>query len=129
MKKSENEKQEKDEENRKRQSFSNSETSSYLLRNAPNKSTYGKWKRKKGPAPSRPVPQRRSIKSLPLNEIHRELDLIEIQLQGIEKQAVKLEQIIREKTETATGDLGIKAFLIIITFTSFTTFFRFLQKY
>lgn len=72
----------------------------------PNKSMYGKWKRKKGPAPSRPVPQKRTIKSLPIGEIRRELDLIEVQQQGLEKQGVKLEQIIREKTENSSGDMG-----------------------
>lgn len=69
---------------------------------------YGKWKRKKGPAPSRPVPQRRTIKSLPIGEIRRELDLIEVQQQGLERQGVKLEQIIREKTEASNGDMGKK---------------------
>lgn len=91
-----NDKEAKDEENRNRQSAIS------------DKSMYGKWKRKKGPAPSRPVPQRRTIKCLPLSEIRRELDLIEIQQQGLEKQGVKLEQIIREKTETTTGDMGKK---------------------
>lgn len=67
---------------------------------------YGKWKRKKGPAPSRPIPQKRTIKSLPIGEIRRELDLIEVQQQGLEKQGVKLEQIIREKTEALTSDMG-----------------------
>lgn len=81
---------------------------------------YGKWKRKKGPAPSRPVPQRRTIKCLPLSEIRRELDLIEIQQQGLEKQGVKLEQIIRERTEATTGDMGKKKFslkhLLLLTY-------------
>lgn len=65
-----------------------------------NKSTYGKWKRRKGPAPQRPIPQKRSITStLSLSETRKELDLIELQQQGLEKQGVKLEQIIREKCE------------------------------
>lgn len=92
----ENEKLAKDEENRNRQTISLA---------APNKSMYGKWKRKKGPAPSRPVPQRRIIKTLPVNEIRRELEVIEIQQQGLERQGVKLEQIIREKTEAANGEM------------------------
>lgn len=63
------------------------------------KSTFGKWKRKKGPAPARPVPQRRQIKPLPLGQLKHELELIESQQQGLEKQGVKLEQMIREKCE------------------------------
>lgn len=66
---------------------------------APNKSTFGQWKRRKGQAPKRPIPQRRLIKVLPISEIRRELDLIEVQQQGLEKQGVKIEQIIREKCE------------------------------
>lgn len=71
-----------------------------------NKSNYGKWKRKKGPAPSRPIPQRRSIKPLPTNEIRRELDSIEIQQQGLERQGVRLEQIIRERCEGPNADMN-----------------------
>lgn len=76
---------------------SSSESSSNLL--GINKSTYGQWKRRKGQAPKRPIPQRRVIKVLPMSEIRRELDLIEVQQQGLEKQGVKIEQIIREKCE------------------------------
>ncbi|KAF2893965.1 hypothetical protein ILUMI_12210 [Ignelater luminosus] len=98
----------KDELNRNRQSqagmdSSSPENSSGLP--VPNKSTYGKWKRRKGPAPSRPIPQRRNIKPLPIVEIKRELEFIEIQQQGLEKQGVRLEQIIREKCEGPTADL------------------------
>ncbi|EFA10033.2 hypothetical protein TcasGA2_TC012205 [Tribolium castaneum] len=100
----EQEKSVKDEQNRNRQSQnltlqspSSSENSSSL--SAPNKSTYGKWKRRKGQAPSRPIPQRRTIKSIPMNEVRQELEIIEIQQQGLEKQGVRLEQIIREKCE------------------------------
>lgn len=67
-----------------------------------NKSTHGKWKRRKGQAPSRPIPQKRTIKSLPMEEIRRELDIIEIQLQGLEKQGVQIEKLIREKCENQT---------------------------
>ncbi|KAF5298197.1 hypothetical protein FQA39_LY02621 [Lamprigera yunnana] len=91
----------KDEVNKNRQSqiMSNSESSIDVDFTTPNKSTYGKWKRRKGPAPCRPIPQRRHIKPLPIAEIKRELDFIEIQQQGLEKQGVKLEQIIRDKCE------------------------------
>lgn len=64
----------------------------------PDKSTYGKWKRKKGPAPAKPIPLKRTVKkAISINEIKRELDIIELQLQGLEKQGVRLEQIIRDK--------------------------------
>lgn len=79
---------------------------------ATDKSSYGKWKRKKGPAPSRPVPQRRQIRPLPLAELRRELDIIEVQQQGLEKQGVKLEQLIREKCETP-GALEGKLLIIL----------------
>nr|CAD7260788.1 unnamed protein product [Timema shepardi] len=62
---------------------------------APNKSTFGQWKRKKGPAPPRPVPQRRQIRAMPMKEVKQELEDIEVQQQGLERQGVKLEQTIR----------------------------------
>lgn len=71
--------------------------------NLTDKSTAGRWKRRKAQAPSRPIPERRIVKSLPISEIKRELDTIEIQQQGLEKQGVRLEQIIREKCEGADG--------------------------
>lgn len=79
------------------------------MSSGPNKSSYGQWKRKKAQAPKRPIPQRRVIKCLPMSEIRRELDLIEVQQQGLEKQGVRLEQIIREKcegTDTETNQTG-----------------------
>ncbi|XP_022918551.2 MICAL-like protein 1 [Onthophagus taurus] len=96
----EEEKENKNVENQKRQSISDDsdhhpQRPSYI----PNKSTYGKWKKKKGPAPSRPIPQKRNVKQLPVKEIKKELDLIELQQQGLEKQGVRLEQIIRERCE------------------------------
>lgn len=67
----------------------------------PNKSTYGQWKRKKGPAPPRPVPQRRQIKAIPMKEVKRELDDIEVQQQELERQGVTLEKTIRDKFDQA----------------------------
>lgn len=66
---------------------------------SPNKSSYGKWKRRKGPAPSLPVPPRKVIQMLPLQEIRHELEVIEVQQQGLEKQGVMLEKMIRERCE------------------------------
>ncbi|XP_063222144.1 MICAL-like protein 1 isoform X2 [Bacillus rossius redtenbacheri] len=62
---------------------------------APNKSVAGQWKRKKGPAPPRPVPQRRQIRAMPMKEVRQELEDIEVQQLGLERQGVKLEQTIR----------------------------------
>ncbi|XP_015111426.1 MICAL-like protein 1 isoform X2 [Diachasma alloeum] len=63
------------------------------------KSTQGKWKRKKGPAPARPVPQRRKIKVMSMKDVKLELDEIEMQQQGLERQGVRLEQLIRDRCE------------------------------
>ncbi|XP_011308713.1 MICAL-like protein 1 isoform X2 [Fopius arisanus] len=63
------------------------------------KSSQGKWKRKKGPAPARPVPQRRKIKVMSMKDVKLELDEIEMQQQGLERQGVRLEQLIRDRCE------------------------------
>lgn len=64
-----------------------------------NKSSYGKWKRRKGPAPSLPIPPKKVLQMLPLQEIRYELEVIEVQQQGLEKQGVMLEKMIRERCE------------------------------
>lgn len=64
-----------------------------------NKSSYGKWKRRKGPAPSLPIPPRKVLQMLPLEDIRHELEVIEVQQQGLEKQGVQLEKMIRERCE------------------------------
>lgn len=51
-----------------------------------NKSQFGKWKRRKGPAPALPIPSRKSLQLVPLQEIRHELEVIEVQQQGLEKQ-------------------------------------------
>lgn len=53
-----------------------------------NKSSYGKWKRRKGPAPALPVPPRKVLQMLPLQDIRHELEIIEVQQQGLEKQVI-----------------------------------------
>lgn len=70
----------------------------------PNKSEFGKWKRRKGPAPSLPIPQRKVIQMLPLEDIRHELEVIEVQQQGLEKQGVQLEKMIRERCEGAENE-------------------------
>ncbi|KAG4074277.1 hypothetical protein HA402_008686 [Bradysia odoriphaga] len=64
-----------------------------------NKSSYGKWKRRKGPAPALPVPPRKILQMVPLQEIRHELEVIEVQQLGLEKQGVMLEKMIRERCE------------------------------
>ncbi|XP_017878879.1 MICAL-like protein 1 isoform X2 [Ceratina calcarata] len=94
----EDQKTNKDEANRNRQSFgqvSCDEYKPYL-----DKSVEGKWKRKKGPAPPCPIPHRRKIKVMSLKDVKMELDEIEMQQQGLEKQGVRLEQLIRSKCES-----------------------------
>lgn len=73
-----------------------------------NKSDKGKWKRRKGPAPSIPVEVRKSIKAMSPEDIKRELEVIEVQQIGLEKQGVMLEKIIREKCEGADADKSQK---------------------
>lgn len=80
-----NEKKGKDYENKIRQNLS-----------MPDKSTYGKWKRKKGQAPGLPIPQRRRITPLPLPDLYRELEDLEIQQRELERQGVSIEQTIRQ---------------------------------
>jgi len=60
------------------------------------KADEGQWRRKKGPAPPRPLPPKRSVKKLPRKAINQELFDIEVKQVGLEKQGVKLEKSIRE---------------------------------
>lgn len=96
----------KEAENRHRQSQCSLKADSNDSLPYLNKSSHGKWKRRKGPAPALPgfaQPQRRVLQMLPLQEIRHELEIIEVQQQGLEKQGVKLEKMIRERCEGA-GD-------------------------
>lgn len=72
-----------------------------------NKSSHGKWKRRKdrpAPIPGFAQPQRRILQMLPLQDIRQELEKIEIQQQGLEKQGVILEKMIRERCENETDN-------------------------
>ncbi|ERL83667.1 hypothetical protein D910_00837 [Dendroctonus ponderosae] len=68
------------------------------------KSAAGRWKRRRAASPPRPVPPKRSVPPLPLPEIRRELESIEVQQRGLENQGVRLEQIIRERSEGGNPD-------------------------
>ncbi|TRY63840.1 hypothetical protein TCAL_06865 [Tigriopus californicus] len=63
---------------------------------SPDKAIEGQWKKKKGPAPPRPIPQKRQVKKIPRKAVNTELHDIEIKQQELERQGVKLEKTIRE---------------------------------
>ncbi|KOC64625.1 MICAL-like protein 2 [Habropoda laboriosa] len=99
----EEQKTNKDEANRNRQNCTNSSCEeNFHHKSYVDKSMEGKWKRKKGPAPPCPIPHRRKIKVMSLKDVKFELDEIEMQQQGLEKQGVRLEQLIRSKCESGS---------------------------
>ncbi|XP_065344187.1 MICAL-like protein 1 isoform X2 [Cloeon dipterum] len=70
---------------------------------APEKSHQGEWKRKKRQAPGLPIPTRRQIVPIPLEEARQELEMIEVQQRGLEKQGVRLEEEIRSRLEKSVS--------------------------
>jgi len=60
-----------------------------------NKTEEGQWRKKKGPAPPRPIPPRRTVRKLHRKAINQELEDIEIKQSELERQGVKLEKSIR----------------------------------
>ena len=84
------------------------------------KAEEGQWRKKKGPAPPRPLPPKRSVKKLPRKAINQELFDIEVKQAGMELQGVKLEKSIREicsaddAKEGARDSLGPEAEDLII---------------
>nr|XP_033323280.1 MICAL-like protein 1 [Megalopta genalis] len=109
----EDKKLDKDEANRTKQSLTHISYTDNPDYHSPytDKSTQGKWKRKKNPAPPCPIPHRRKIKVMSLEDVKLELDEIELQQQGLEKQGVRLEQLIRNKCETGSNndDVSMRA--------------------
>ncbi|KAG7172190.1 MICAL-like protein 1-like [Homarus americanus] len=75
-----------------------------LRRPSMSKSEAGEWQRKKGPAPPRPVPQKRALKKLPMRIIQQELQDIEIKQTELERQGVLLETSIRSRTENTPNN-------------------------
>ncbi len=74
---------------------------------SPNKAAVeGQWKRKKGPAPPRPIPQKRQVKKLPRKAVNTELHDIEVKQRELERQGVKLERTIRELCERKDREKG-----------------------
>ncbi|XP_068239562.1 MICAL-like protein 1 isoform X2 [Palaemon carinicauda] len=68
------------------------------------KSEAGEWQRKKGPAPPRPVPQKRAIKKMPMRLVQQELHDIEVKQTELERQGVLLETSIRKRTEGTSNN-------------------------
>ena len=70
----------------------------------------GKWKKKKGPAPPRPIPPKRQVKKLPRKAVNTELHDIEVKQQELERQGVELEKSIREvcaKSDAERTEAGL----------------------
>ncbi|XP_075557212.1 MICAL-like protein isoform X1 [Dermacentor variabilis] len=67
------------------------------IQDAPSKSTFAYWKRKKRPAPSVPVPVRREIKRIPLKEIQAEMEEIAVKQEELERQGREIEMQIRDR--------------------------------
>lgn len=63
------------------------------------KPSHGQWRHRKGPAPAVPIAPRTILKSPSIKEIHHELEIIETQQLGLEKQGVILERMIRDRCE------------------------------
>merc|ERR1711874_174693 len=96
-------------------------TSTVVAETEPNKADEGQWRKKKGPAPPRPLPPKRSVKKLARKAINQELFDIEVKQGGLERQGVKLEKSIREicavsdaKEGADTDSLGPEAEDLII---------------
>ena len=79
---------------------------------SPDKSSMeGKWKKKKGPAPPRPIPPKRQVKKLPRKSVNTELLDIEVKQQELERQGVELEKTIRElceKSDKERAEAGLE---------------------
>merc|ERR1711874_214402 len=66
----------------------------------------GVWKKKKGPAPPRPIPPKRTVKKLPRKSINQELFDIEVKQGELERQGVNLETKIRELCNKSDAEEG-----------------------
>jgi MICAL-like protein 1 len=91
----------KDAKNRDRQSGASLYENSYITSDmaiSMRRPSAEKRAHRKGVAPMA-VPPKRVLQMLPLQEIRQELEVIEIQHQGLEKQGVILEKMIRERCE------------------------------
>ena len=74
-------------------------------------STEGQWKKKKGPAPPRPIPPKRQVKKIPRKAVNQELKDIELKQIELEKQGDVLEEQIRElmlKSDAERTEAGLE---------------------
>ncbi|XP_067128414.1 MICAL-like protein 1 isoform X2 [Centruroides vittatus] len=69
------------------------------------------WRRKKRPAPSVPVPRKREIKMIPIENIKAEMLDIEKKQQQLEKRGRELEMLIREREDSEISMEEEKAIL------------------
>ena len=87
-------------------------TSIVLTPFSPDKaSTDGHWKKRKGPAPPRPIPAKRQVKKLPRKAVNQELREIEARQQELEVNGVVLEKQIRElmsKSDAERTESGLE---------------------
>jgi len=81
-------------------------TSVRLQEEEPNKAEEGQWRKKKGPAPPRPIPPKRTVRKLARKAINQELFDIEVKQGGLERQGVKLEKTIREICAASDAEEG-----------------------
>ena len=70
----------------------------------PDKADEGQWRKKKGPAPPRPIPPKRTVTKLHRKAINIELADIEVKQSELERQGVKLEKTIREICDKSDED-------------------------
>jgi len=73
---------------------------------AADKADEGQWRKKKGPAPPRPIPPRRAVRKLHRKVINQELEDIEVKQGELERQGVRLEKTIREICEKSDAEEG-----------------------
>ena len=73
---------------------------------AADKADEGQWRKKKGPAPPRPIPPRRTVKKLHRKVINQELEDIEVKQNELERQGVCLEKTIREICDKSDAEEG-----------------------
>ena len=74
-------------------------------------SSEGQWKKKKGPAPPRPIPPKRQVKKIPRKAVNQELKDIETKQIDLEKQGIVLEEQIRElmlKSDAEMTEAGLE---------------------
>jgi hypothetical protein len=72
----------------------------------PDKADEGQWRKKKGPAPARPIPPKRTVRKLARKAINQELIDIEVKQGELERQGVKLEKTIREICAASDAEEG-----------------------